>query len=209
MQTLPIEQWRRKEHFAFYAGLDIPFYSICFEMDVTKLYNLCHSEQLPFYYALIYCVMQAANSVEEFRTRVHGGTVTIYDSLIPSFTALDKGSDLHKICNYPLGDSMRDFAIKAKAHADAQDYYFPSADEEAREDYVFISCAPWCSFTALTNACMLNKEDYIPRINWGKHEKHDERVTLSFSMQLNHRIIDGFVLGQFQEKLRKILDEVN
>lgn len=201
MREIPLSDWKRKEHCEFYKNADIPYYSTSFQLDVAKLYNYTKKNQLSFYYSTIYIVTKAVNRIEEFKTRLREDKVIIYDSLIPSFTDLEKGSKLHKIVKSEVKGTIEEYCKITKERSEKQDYFFPSEQEEANDNYIFISCLPWFSFSSITNPFTLNKDDFVPRINWGKFEKNEKsgEILMPFSIQLNHRVADGIQIAEFIE----------
>lgn len=204
MKEIPYDEWQRKEHCEFYKNSDIPFYSTSFQLDVKNLYAYAKKKQISFYYAAIYVVTKAVNQIEEFKTRLRGDRVIIYDSLIPSFTDLEKGSKLHKIVKSEVKGTIEEYCKITRERSEGQAHYFPTQEEEASDNYIFVSCLPWFSFSSITNPLTLDKDDFIPRINWGKFEKKEEtgEILMPFSIQLNHRAADGIQIAEFIEALK-------
>ena len=50
------------------------------------------------------------------------------------------------------------------------------------------------------------KSDYIPCITWGKYVPADGRETLGMCLEVNHRFVDGWHLGQFYQHLQQAID---
>ena len=70
-----------------------------------------------------------------------------------------------------------------------------------------MSCTPWFDLTGLTNERDFDRNDNIPRIAWGKYTADTSgRETLGMSVEVNHRFIDGYHLGQFYQKLQQSID---
>ena len=97
MQIIDMNTWHRKEHFQFFYAEDFPQYSICTQIDITHFLDFVHENKLPFYYSMIHAAMTAANRNENFRYRIRDGQVVLHDRIHPTFTDLEKGSDLFKI----------------------------------------------------------------------------------------------------------------
>ena len=66
MKKLDIERWERKEIYDFMSTLSDPFYSVSFNIDVTKLYDYTHKKSFSFYYALIFLATKAINEIPAF-----------------------------------------------------------------------------------------------------------------------------------------------
>lgn len=53
---------------------------------------------------------------------------------------------------------------------------------------------------------LLDQDDNIPRITWGRYGEENGRKKLGMSVEVNHRFIDGLHLGKFYEKLQADID---
>ncbi len=206
MRTIDMATWERAEHYRFFHAMDYPQYNICMDVDITNFLDKTKAKKLPFYYAMIYAVMAAANEVEEFKYRIHGEEVVVHDVLHPSFTDLAQGSELFKFVTVELEATMNDFVVKAKDKSEQQKKYFPF-EEMMRDDLIYITCIPWISFTHLSHTINLRKDDAVPRISWGKFYRQGEKVLLPFSVQVNHALADGFHVGKYMEKLQEYLNQ--
>lgn len=197
MKYIDLEQWPRKNHFQFFSGLSFPFYNVTSSLEVTRLYAYAKEHRLSFYYSLIYITLTVMNNIPDFRYKIRGDQVVLYDKLHPSFVVLSEPEHLLKIVNAELSGTMEEFCAAARHCAQTQTGYFPSAESELRDDLVYISCTPWFSFTSLTNEMDSDPDDSIPRVTWGKFERKHEKLVLPYAVQLNHRLLDGYHLGLF------------
>ena len=55
-REIDLKTWDRREHYAFFAPMSHPFYSLTFPVDVTALRRRCKDEGLPFYPAMVFAV---------------------------------------------------------------------------------------------------------------------------------------------------------
>lgn len=207
MKIIDLSTWKRAEHYQFFHSMDYPQYNICMYLDITHFLKKIKERRLPFYYAMTYVVMEAVNEVEEFRYRIHGEQVVLYDKIHPSFTEMTPGDDLFKIVTVDLEDTLEGFVVSARKKADSQKDYFPLS-ELSRDDLVYITCIPWISFTHLSHTIRLNRDDAVPRISWGKYFKEGDKVKLPFSVQVSHAFCDGMHVGRYLELLQAHLDSV-
>lgn len=208
MKIIDYKDWERREHCDFYNFCDIPFYSITANIDVTNYKRYSKEYEIPFFYGMMYAVVTVMNQLEDFRYRLRGDKIILYDKLEPSFTDMMEGTRLHKICKCPVEGSMKEFAEKARKIAKEQKHFFPSAEEESRDDYVYVTSVPWISYTSSTNTLGLNKDDFIPRVAWGKYKEQDGKILMPLSMHVNHRANDGVHIGEFYDSLQKYLDDL-
>lgn len=209
MKEIDINSWKRKEHFTFFSRMDYPHYNICFDVDITNLLSKIKTENLPFYYTVIYLSTISANQIEEFKYRLRGEKVILHDSLNPSFTDMDNDSDLFKIVTVEVGDRLTRFINEAKLKSINQKKYFIASDYANRDDYIYFTSIPWISFTHISHTINLNRNDSVPRISWGKYYKESSKILLPFSVQVNHSFVDGIHIGKFKELLEKNMSIVD
>lgn len=197
---IDLETWDRREHYAFFAPMSHPFYSLTFPVDVTALRRRCKEEGLPFYPAMVFGVTKAMEGVEAFLYKDRNGRIVRHDRLVPSFTDLRQGSDLFHIVTLEAGEELADFCRRAKAASAAQTEFF-TAGPWAEDELIYFTCLPWFPVTALTNERDVVPWDSVPRVSWGRWEERGNRTMLSLSLELNHRLLDGVHVGKFYESL--------
>ena len=204
IRDIDMNTWPRREIYDFFSPISNPFYSVTFTLDVTNLYRYVKERELSFYYALVYLCTRAVNRVEAFLYTIEDGKVRMYDKRQPSFTDLEKGSELFRVVFVPCEGSLDDFCRAAKAKSESQHFFFdPTAETN---DLIYFSCLPWMDVTGLTNERNLDPDDAIPRIAWGKYIDIDGRKQLHISLEINHRLIDGVHLGRFNEELCRLIE---
>ena len=204
IRDIDMNTWPRREIYDFFSPISNPFYSVTFTLDVTNLYRYVRERELSFYYALVYLCTQAVNRVEAFLYTIEDGKVRMYDKRQPSFTDLEKGSELFRMVFVPCEGSLDDFCRAAKAKSESQHFFFdPTAETN---DLIYFSCLPWMDVTGLTNERNLDPDDAIPRIAWGKYIDVNGRKQLHISLEINHRFIDGAHLGRFNEELCRLIE---
>jgi chloramphenicol O-acetyltransferase type A len=210
MEYIDLENWKRKEHFAFFYRTDYPQFNICFNLDISNFLKYTKDGKLSFYYAMIYAVTSVANSIEDFKYRIREGKVVLHDTIHPSFTYLDneEKEDLFKIVTVDFEGSIVAFVKSAKNACKNQRDYFELEKLAGRDDLIYITCIPWISFTHVSHTISLDKNDSVPRISWGKYYKEGDKTLLPFSVQANHALIDGFQIGKYVEKLQNFFDEL-
>lgn len=206
MRKIDPNTWPRRDIFDFFSKISNPFYSVTFNVDVTEAHAYAKRRGLSFYYALVYLVTRAINSVEAFRYALVDGELVLLDERSPSFTDLKKGSESFHIVTMPCKGDIAEFCFDAKRRS-AEQTTFLSTDKEG-VDLIYISCLPWIELTALTNERDFDPDDAIPRVSWGKFHERDGRKILGMSLELNHRFTDGVHIGKFAEALEKLISEL-
>jgi chloramphenicol O-acetyltransferase type A len=208
MKIIDLETWNRKEHFAFFYRMDYPQYNICANIDITRFLSLVKENGWPFYYAMTYAVTEVANQCKNLRYRIRKGQVILHDRVHPSFTDMaGKEDDLFKVVTVEMEDTLPAFVKKAATISANQKTYFDLAPFAGRDDFLYITCIPWISFTSMSHTIGLNRDDSVPRISWGKYFREGEKVLLPFSVQVHHALADGSHVGQYFEKLQDYLDK--
>ena len=209
MTIIDLNTWKRKEHFEFFYRADHPQYNICANIDLTRFLACCRDNRLPLYYALIYAVTDVANHCENFRYRIRENKqVVLHDRVHPSFTEMsrDSADDLFKLLIADMKDNMTDFIRSAREVSANQSAYFDLGPAAGRDDFLYITCIPWISFTHMSHTITLNRNDAVPRISWGKYFNEGEKILLPFSVQVHHALVDGFHVGEYFKKLQEYLD---
>lgn len=206
MRKIDPNTWSRREIFDFFSKISNPFYSVTFNVDVTEVYAYAKRSGLSFYYALVYLVTKAVNSVEAFRYGIVDGELVLFDERSPSFTDLKKGSESFHIVTMPCEGNIAEFCQEAKRRS-AEQTTFLSTDKESA-DLIYFSCLPWVELTALTNERDFDPDDAIPRISWGKFHERDGRKILGISLELNHRFTDGVHIGKFADALENLIKQL-
>ncbi len=203
-QTIDINTWKRREIFNYYSRLKNPFYSVTFTIDVTNLYRYVKKYHISFYYSMIYAVTHSINRTEQFRYGMEKGEVVLYDRRIPRFTDLRNGDDQFRIITLDVEGDMKQFAVKAREIADAQDCFINLESE--KPDLIYITCVPWVEMTAFSGEGDPDADDMIPRIAWGKFiTESDGHRKLNISVEANHRLIDGYHIGEFYTELETLI----
>lgn len=206
MRKIDPNTWPRRDIFDFFSKISNPFYSVTFNVDVTEAYAYAKRRGLSFYYALVYLVTRAINSVEAFRYALVDGELVLLDERSPSFTDLKKGSESFHIVTMPCKGDIAEFCFDAKRRSAGQTTFL-STDKEG-VDLIYFSCLPWIELTALTNERDFDPDDAIPRVSWGKFHERDGRKILGMSLELNHRFTDGVHIGKFAEALQNLISEL-
>lgn len=199
MEIIDIAAWERCEAFALFSGVEYPFYSVTVPVDVTEVKKAAEELGVSFYHLMVWTCTKAVNSVPQFRLRVRGDQVVRLDMTHPSYTTLKPGSEQFQIITLPWQEDPIAFCRAAKEKETAQTTFMDQ--EEESDELVYLSCTPWFDFTALTNEHSLDRDDTIPRLAWGKYQEKDGRLWLHLSIEVNHRLIDGYHIGQLKEAL--------
>ncbi len=192
--------WPRRECYTFFSSLEWPFYTLTLPVEVTALRRFAKAEGLSFYLSMVYAVTKSMERVEGFRYKCRGEEIVLHDRLIPSFTDLTPGSEQFHITTLEAGEDIRSFCREAKAKSQAQKSFITQGPW-AEDELIYFSCLPWFPITGLTNERSADPTDSIPRVAWGRYEEREGKTFLSLSLDLNHRLVDGYHVGKLYEAL--------
>ena len=209
-QRIDRKTWNRNAHDALFARLEVPFYSLTWKLDVTEAEAYAKRRGVSFYAVMIWVAMKAVNGVEAFRYELRGDEVVLLDRRNPSYT-YQWDDELFGICGIPWidGEDPKAFAARMKAAEQANLSPIPTAEADEAGHDVYISSLPWIDYTHITQEFPLDNTDSTPRIMWGRFTTNEQgRKTLSYTVQVNHRLIDGIHLHRLNEGLIGAIQEL-
>ena len=89
---------------------------------------------------------------------------------------------------------------------EAEHAYMHGKDEV---EILYMSCIPWIHYTHFVRTVEHGGKDNIPRISWGKYLRDKEgKMTMPFSVQVHHALMDGYHVGMYFEKMEAWLDSI-
>ncbi len=204
---LDMENYKRKEHFAYFNSLAYPYVGLTANVDITELLREIKTKGWPFFLTLCYCACEAANQIPEFRQRIIDGKIAEFDRCATSHTvALENGTFCYCTLESDLPFSeYLPYAIKKQEEAKQA----ASIAEEKEEAYskFFISSLPWISYTALIQPTPV-PADSNPRITWGKYFSQEDRIWLPVSVLCHHALVDGRQIADFYRLLEEKCKEL-
>ena len=212
MKIVDPNNWPRKTSYKTFIDYSDPSFSITTRLDVTRLWNRCKDEGMSFFTDFLYIVMRQLNDIEEFRTRLLGDQIVVYDVVHPGFVVIKEDESItsarvEMVDDYPeFYNKIRDAIDYTKAHTS-----IANMNEGFGNDVVFISCLPWMDFTSITNPYdHSNKESCsIPRITWGKVMEDSEHKTMAFDVSAHHSLVDGYQVYKLVKKIQDSLDSLD
>ena len=200
MQVIDMEADPRREHYNYFRSFADPTVGLTVPCDITSLYG-----RKPFFLHILYCAIQAANSVPELRRRIIGEQVVEYESCLSSHTvALPDGT----YCYCELDCSMEFGKFLPYAQEQVQRVKEdPSIEEHEPERLFFVSSVPWASFSGL-KLPVADPPLSNPQITFGKAYWQGEKYLLPLSLTVHHALCDGIHMARFyqafEEQCRKL-----
>lgn len=202
-KEIDIQNWKRAVHCQVFRNSVQPHYCVSFELDITNFLPKIKSRKCSFTLALVYAVSRCANEIEEFRYRFVDGKVVLFDRINTAFTYLDKDTELFKVVNVEMQETLEEYLAVAGATARNQKEYFTGP---LGNDVFQFSPLPWVSFTHISHTDSGKKDNATPLFDWGKFFERDGRTILPFSVQVHHSFVDGIHIGKLVDALQAYLN---
>lgn len=207
-QHLDIGNWHRRYHYEFFKDYDLPFFNLCADVDVSKLYAWSREDDGPsFFLATFYLSLRAANEIEPFRYRLADDSVVVHD-VIHGGTTTMRQDETFGFAYFEYGPSYARFETAGLDILErARTASGPLQDRPDRDDLIYYSIIPWVHFTNFTHARKLGGQDSIPKIVFGKHTDKAGVRLMPVSVEVHHALMDGLDVGRFYERFQALLDD--
>lgn len=176
-----------------------------FEVDVTNFKNKIKEKNFSFTLSIVYAVCKVANEIENFRYRFLDEKIILFDKIDTSFTWLDNSTELFKVVNVPLIDSLESYVELAKKIIAAQKNFFTAPPGE---DVFICSPMPFITYKHVSHTISGKKNFATPLFDWGKFYSVGEKFLMPISVQVHHSFADGVHVGKFADKLQNFLDDL-
>ncbi len=199
------KNWERAMHCTVFRNSIEPAFCVTFEVDVTNFLDRTRRQNLSFTLSMVYAVCKCANEIEAFRYRFLDGQVVLFDKIDTAFTYLNKETELFKVVNVPMADTLEEYVKSAAEIVENQKAYFTGP---LGNDVFQCSPMPFLTYTHISHTNSGKKDNATPLFDWGKYYEKDGRVVMPVSVQAHHSFVDGIHIGQFAEKLQKYLNEL-
>jgi len=197
--------WKRALHCQIFRNSIEPSYCVTFELDISNFLNRVKEMEYSFTMALIFLVSKCANGIEEFRYRFVDGQVVLYDKIDTAFTYMNQDTELFKVVNVEMQDTLEKYVAIATEKAKNQKEFFTGP---LSNDVFQFSPFPWVSYTHISHTNPGKKDNATPLFDWGKFFERDGKWILPFSVQVHHSFVDGIHVGKLADSLQNCLNRV-
>lgn len=197
--------WKRAMHCMIFRNSVEPAFCVTFELDITNFLNKIREKNYSFTIAMVYAVCKCANRIEEFRYRFLDGKIVLFDKIDTAFTYLNKDTELFKVVNVPMQDTMEEYVELASKTAKEQQEYFTGP---LGNDVFQCSPMPWVAYTHISHTNSGKKDNATPLFDWGKYFERDGRIIMPISVQVHHSFVDGIHVGKFADMLQEYMNEL-
>ena len=202
---IDLAAWKRREHFAHYRECANPFWSICADVDVTRLWEEAREvNSRSFSMGAIYLALGAANQGEAFRLRIRDYKVWLHDRVGMGTTIL-RPDETFSFALFPMTGSFAEFESLARAETEtARNSKTLQYSGSGRDDIIFHSTIPWIRFTSFSNP-VGRGDDCIPRVVFGRCVQEGGRWLMPVGVEAHHALVDGLDVARFYERFEQRL----
>ncbi len=207
-EYLDLESWSRRAQFEFFKSYDHPFFNITTNVDVTSLVDLTRADKsISFFIAYHFLSIKAANEVEQFRYRLDGERVRVYER-INAGTIVLLPNESFTFVYFDYQTNYLEFQDRARVAVDRALSGGPDLEQRAdREDLIHHSVLPWVAFTSISHARNFKRPDSVPKIAFGKYTTENGRSRMPVSVEVHHALMDGLHVARYFEKFQGYLDD--
>ena len=203
MKEINLAHWERTAHYQIFRNYAQPRYCVTFELDITHFLEVIRKQKYSFTFSFIFAVSKCANQIKEFRYRFVEGKPVIFDKINTAFTYLNKNTELFKVVNVEMTDTMDEYVTLATKKEQAQNEYFTAP---LGNDVFQFSAFPWITYTHISHTDSGKKDNATPLFDWGKYFEKDGRIMLPLSVQVHHSFVDGVHIGKLADVLQNYLN---
>lgn len=197
------EKWDRAMHCAVFRNSVEPAFCVTFEVDITNFLIKTKEQGMSFTMSMVYATCKCANEIEAFRYRFLDNKIVLFDSIDTAFTYLNSDTELFKVVNVPMRETIEEYVELATKTAKKQKEYFTGP---LGNDVFQCSPMPWVQYKHISHTNSGKKDNATPLFDWGKYYERDGKTVISVSVQAHHSFVDGIHIGKFVESLQSYLN---
>lgn len=187
-------------------------YSMSARVNAEKLWKYCKENDKSFFIMSLGCLMNAVNSVSQFKRRIIDGKVIEFDYLEGTTPIMDEGNEIYREMrvetpqNFENIDEWHKYVkcLSKDILSGKKEGFNLEMEKRDCENIANFSCIPWVDFDTLTT-CIVESNQIQPLITWGKVNKDYE---MSVAITVNHIFVNGRELAIFYENLQKELEMI-
>jgi chloramphenicol O-acetyltransferase type A len=207
-RKLDVSTWKRRPHFELYQTMAQPFFNVCANVDVSKIWEQSRKDpSISFTLASLYLGSRAANSIEALRMRIRGNEVWVHD-IVHFGTTVIRPDNTFAFARIEHRDTFAEFARDGRAVIERARNSTGLEIPEGDDDEIYHSIIPWVHFTAFSNP-IKGKGDSFPRVVFGKATETGgpmRKHLMPVGVEVHHALVDGYDVGRFFEEFQRELD---
>lgn len=206
IHKIDLPTWHRRHIYECFRTQDFPYINMGVELDVTNLCRYVREEGISFYFSMIFAATKTADEIENFHYRILDDEPVFIEKNTAFATHLQPGNPdfvEYECEDYP---TMKEFARENRRKADLPIKEGGLPQIAGRSDILNFSCIPWVRYTHFVRSITTFGKDSNPMITIGRFEKQGDRMTMPFSVQVHHGLMDGYQVSQYVTRLQQYLD---
>ena len=189
MRIIDMTNDPRRSQYEYFRTFANPYVSLTVQCDITPLKG-----RKPFFLSVLYCAVNAANSVAELRRRIVGEQVVEYENCLSSHTVA-LPDETYCYCELDCAKPFEEFIPYALAEVEKAKAS-PSMEDEDVNRLYFVSSVPWVSFSSVRLPLPM-PADSNPRITFGKAYESDGKYLMPVDLTVHHGLADGIHIAKF------------
>ena len=203
---IDLNNWNRKGHLEFFSAFQEPFFGITTTIDYTIAYEKAKAMQISFFVYYLHKTLAAVNQVENFRYRIEGEDVFLYDEIDASATIMREDKTFG-FSFMKFNEDIHEFNTIVQKEIERIQTTTGILTREYSENIIHFSAVPWVNFTGLTHSRNFGVADSCPKISYGKVVEENEKKSMAISVTAHHGLVDGYHIGLFIEALQTELNK--
>lgn len=205
-QKIDISTWNRKGHLEFFSAFQEPFFGITTTIDFTTAYEKTKAMQISFFVYYLHKTLAAVNQIENFRYRIEGEDVFLYEEIDASATIMREDKTFG-FSFMKFHKDIHEFNTIVQTEIERIQTTTGILTREYPENIIHFSAVPWINFTGLTHSRNFGVADSCPKISYGKLVEENGKKSMALSVTAHHGLVDGYHIGLFIEALQTELNK--
>lgn len=205
-QKIDKSTWNRKGHLEFFSAFQEPFFGITTTIDCTIAYEKAKEMQISFFVYYLHKTLAAVNQIENFRYRIEGEDVFLYNEIDASATIMREDKTFG-FSFMKFQKDIHEFNKIVQAEIERIQTTTGILTREYPENIIHFSAIPWVNFTGLTHSRNFGVADSCPKISYGKLVEENGKKSMALSVTVHHGLVDGYHIGLFIEALQTELNK--
>lgn len=200
-----IKNFSRKSIFDHYNSCDNPFLFLTIKVNVTNIVEYCKINK-NFYATMGFIVTKVVNKIEQFKYRYKDGKIYYFDEIRSNYTQMYNDGN---IGYFSLPYSTMNYTDYLKLFVKTQNEFLNKNSYTVTNnlDEIWLSCAPWFSFTSLITP--YTKSIAIPQFTWDKYVCENDKYYINLAIMVHHGFVDGSHIGKFVKLLEEEIADFN
>ena len=201
-QVIDLDNWNRKEHFAFFSAFDDPFFGVTTLVDFTNVYRQSKETECFFFPLFPSFLTEVCKRNRCIQITNRKDSVVRYDTIHISPT-IGREDGTFGFGFFEYDPDIDLFIQKATQEIERvkNGTGLSFSKNTSRQDVIRYSALPWFAFSEMKHATSFKNGDSVPRISTGKLMQENSKYLLPISVCAHHGLMDGRNVAELIRKL--------